>query len=86
MESDVVHIPWVWRRWREAHDHSVRAERELERSRELLRDTERRIDPLRNIHERNQFADIIRDGLLAGHPHSRREAGASDRERHGRGK
>ena len=44
------------------------AEREVEISRQRLRDThEQVIEPLRGYAERNNFAQMLRDSLVQGH-------------------
>lgn len=68
-------MKWTRRRRAKRNGSQVAAATaEAEKSRDRLEEAHRTvIDPLRRAAERNQFADMIRDSLLAGY-HRREDA------------
>lgn len=63
---------WL-RAWRRSHDSKDAADREVEHSSRRLAETRDLMRPLADIHERNQFSDMIRDALVAGYGPPHRE-------------
>lgn len=63
-----------WFRHHDARSRALVAQREMEKSRRLREDALKRVvRPLVEIHDRNQFSDIIRDALTVGYGKRREE-------------
>ena len=59
-------IHWWWHRGERLRDREQKADEEVKRSRELLQQTNKDLVPIRDINNRNMFADMIRNALSEG--------------------